>query len=94
MAASTRQEKNAQLPGEAASAAPIIFVDPRRTVTVNACEFEAGKDRCCIWPSIRGLTWRSSTRWLTYIADKGWSDKDFIARPRRNDFDKARGEPT
>ncbi len=24
-------------------------------------------------------TWRCSTRWLTYIADKGWIDKAFIA---------------
>ncbi len=38
-------KKNAQLPGEAHPAARIIFVDPRRTVTVNACEFEAGKDK-------------------------------------------------
>ena len=27
--------------------------------------------------------------WLTYIADKGWTDKSFIAAST-NDFDKAR----
>ena len=37
-------KKKKLMPDEAASAARIIFVDPRRTVTVNACEVEAGKD--------------------------------------------------
>jgi len=38
-------KKKEQLPNEAHEPARIIIVDPRRTVTVAACEAEAGKDR-------------------------------------------------
>ena len=66
----------------------IIFVDPRRTVTVNACEVEAGKDRVLHLPINSGTDLALFNAWLTYIADKGWVDKDFIAASTK-DFDKA-----
>ena len=37
-------KKKAEMPDEPHRAARIIIVDPRRTVTVNACEVEAGED--------------------------------------------------
>ena len=40
----TLDKKKTLMPDEPHAAARIIFVDPRRTVTVNACEVEAGKD--------------------------------------------------
>ena len=70
-------------------AARIIFVDPRRTVTVNACEVEAGKDNVLHLAINSGTDLALFNALLTYIADKGWVDKDFIARARRRDFDKA-----
>ena len=44
--------------------------------------------RACTSRSTRAPTWRCSTRWLTYIADKGWIDKAFIDASTK-DFDKA-----
>jgi len=38
-------KKKAEFGSEAVEQGRIIIVDPRRTVTVNACEVEAGKDR-------------------------------------------------
>ena len=37
-------KKKAEMPDEPHDPARIVIVDPRRTVTVNACEVEAGKD--------------------------------------------------
>ena len=81
-------KKNAQLSGEAHPPARIIFVDPRRTVTVNACEFEAGKDRVLHLAINSGTDLALFNAWLTYIAEKGWVDRDFIAASTK-DFDKA-----
>jgi arsenite oxidase large subunit len=81
-------KKNAQLPGEAHPPARIIFVDPRRTVTVNACEVEAGQDKVLHLPITSGTDLALFNAWLTYIAEKGWVDKDFIAASTK-DFDKA-----
>ena len=38
-------KKKRELPNEPHEPARVIIVDPRRTVTINACEVEAGKDR-------------------------------------------------
>ena len=81
-------KKKAELPGEAHPAARIIFVDPRRTVTVNACEVEAGKDRVMHLAINSGTDLALFNAWFTYIAEKGWVDKDFIAASTK-DFDKA-----
>ncbi len=37
-------KKRAEMPDEPHAACRVVIVDPRRTVTVNACEVEAGKD--------------------------------------------------
>ena len=42
---SRRQEEGRVRPTSRIEPARIVIVDPRRTVTVNACEVEAGKDR-------------------------------------------------
>ena len=81
-------KKSAQLSSEAHPPARIIFVDPRRTVTVNACEFEAGKDRVLHLSINSGTDLALFNAWLTYIAEKGWVDRDFIAASTK-DFDKA-----
>lgn len=71
-------KKRGQLPSEPHAAARVIIVDPRRTVTVNACEVEAGKD------NVLHLAIRSGTdlvlfnALLTEIAARGWLDRTFI----------------
>ena len=78
-------------------------MDPRRTVTVNACEVEAGKDRVMHLAINSGTDLALFNAWLTYIADKGWTDKAFIAAspkistkplpPTKRALRKPRGSP-
>ena len=81
-------KKKAEFPSEAHPPARIIFVDPRRTVTVNACEIEAGKDNVMHLAINSGTDLALFNAWFTYLAEKGWIDKDFIAASTK-DFDKA-----
>ena len=57
-------------------------------MTVNACEIEAGKDNVLHLAINSGTDLALFNALLTYVADKGWVDKDFIAAST-NDFDKA-----
>ena len=57
-------------------------------MTVNACEVEAGKDRVLHLAINSGTDLALFNALLTYIAEKGWIDKAFIAAST-NDFDKA-----
>jgi arsenite oxidase large subunit len=81
-------KKKSELPNEAHEPGRIIIVDPRRTVTINACEVEAGKDRVMHLAINSGTDLALFNAWLTYIADKGWIDKAFIEASTK-DFDKA-----
>jgi arsenite oxidase large subunit len=82
------EKKQAQLGGEPHAKGRIIFVDPRRTVTVNACKAEAGKDNVLHLAINSGTDLTLFNAILTFIAEKGWIDKDFIAASTK-DFDKA-----
>ena len=75
-------------PNEAHEPARVVIVDPRRTVTINACEAEAGKDRVMHLAINSGTDLALFNAWLTYIAEKGWVDKAFIDASTK-DFDKA-----
>lgn len=81
-------KKKRELPNEAHAPGRVIIVDPRRTVTVNACEVEGGKDRVMHLAINSGTDLALFNAWLTYIADKGWTDKAFIEASTK-DFDKA-----
>jgi arsenite oxidase large subunit len=81
-------KKKAEFGNEPTSRGRIVIVDPRRTVTVNACEVEAGKENVLHLALNSGTDLILFNAWLTYIADKGWVDKSFIAAST-NDFDKA-----
>ena len=81
-------KKRAELGSEEIQPSRIIIVDPRRTVTVNACEVEAGKDRVMHLAINSGTDLALFNAWLTYIAEKGWTDKALIAASTK-DFDKA-----
>jgi arsenite oxidase large subunit len=81
-------KKKAEFGSEPTAPGRIVIVDPRRTVTVNACEVEAGKDNVLHLALNSGTDLILFNAWLTYIADKGWVDKAFISAST-NDFDKA-----
>ena len=73
------KKKKQQLPDESHPKARIVIVDPRRTVTVNACEIEAGKDNVLHLQINSGTDLILFNALLTEIASKGWVDKDFVA---------------
>ena len=79
--------KKAEIAGEDHAAGRIVIVDPRRTATVAACEAEAGKENVLHLAIEPGTDMVLFNAWLTYIAEKGWQDKAFIAAST-NDFDK------
>jgi arsenite oxidase large subunit len=81
-------KKRAEFGTEPVEPSRIIIVDPRRTVTVNACEVEAGKDRVMHLAINSGTDLALFNAWLTYINEKSWNDKAFIAASTK-DFDKA-----
>jgi len=72
-------KKNEQLPGEPHAAGRIVIVDPRRTVTVNACEIEAGKENVLHLAINSGTDLALFNALATYIVGQGWIDKEFIA---------------
>ena len=84
----SNDKKKAEFGSEPIEPVRIIFVDPRRTVTINACEVEAGKDRVMHLAINPGTDLALFNAWLTLVADKGWTDKAFIAASTK-DFDKA-----
>ena len=71
-------KKQEQLPNEAHAAARIVIVDPRRTVTVNACEVEAGKENVLHLAIESGTDLILFNALFSYAADKGWVDQDLI----------------
>jgi arsenite oxidase large subunit len=60
--------------------ARVVIIDPRRTVTVNACEAAAGKDNVLHLALNSGTDLILFNALMTEIAAKGWVDKDFIAK--------------
>jgi arsenite oxidase large subunit len=95
---STLDKKKELMPDEPHAAARIIIIDPRRTVTVNACEVEAGKDNVLHLAINSGTDLALFNALFAYIADKGWVQKDFIERstlrtaPNRPPLYPARGD--
>jgi arsenite oxidase large subunit len=75
----SQKKKKQQLVDEAHPKARVVIVDPRRTVTVNACEVEAGKDNVLHLQINSGTDLMLFNAIMTEIAAKGWIDKDFIA---------------
>ncbi|MGO8915476.1 MAG: arsenate reductase (azurin) large subunit, partial [Stellaceae bacterium] len=76
----TLDKKKKLMPNEEHAAARIIIIDPRRTVTVNACEVEAGKQNVLHLEINSGTDLALFNALFTYIADKGWTQKDFIEK--------------
>ena len=81
-------KKKAEMPDEPHAPARVVIVDPRRTVTVNACEAEVGKENVLHLAINPGTDLALFNALLTYVADKGWIDRPFIDASTR-DFEKA-----
>ncbi len=86
---STGSKKQELMPDEWHPPARIVYVDPRRQVTVNACETAAGTDRVLHLPIAAGTDLALLNAIFTYVADQGWVDQAFIDNHTR-DFDAAR----
>lgn len=71
-------KKKQIMPDEPHEAGRIIIVDPRRTVTINACEETAGAENVLHLAINSGTDLALFNALFTYIADKGWVDRDFI----------------
>ena len=81
-------KKKAEFGDEPVAQGRVVIVDPRRTVTVNACEVEAGKENVLHLALNSGTDLALFNAWFTYAADKGWIDKAFIGASTK-DFEKA-----
>lgn len=68
---------NHMIPGMQ-NGARVVNVEPRRTVTQNACEVAAGKENVLHLQIKEGTDLALMNALFTYIADKGWVDHDFI----------------
>jgi arsenite oxidase large subunit len=69
---------NHMMPGMR-NGARVLVVDPRRTVTVNACEEVAGAENVMHLQINSGTDLALFNALFTHIADQGWVDADFIA---------------
>jgi arsenite oxidase large subunit len=61
-------KKKAEFGNEPVAQGRVVIVDPRRTVTVNACEVEAGKDNVLHLALNSGTDLALFNAWLTYAA--------------------------
>jgi len=71
-------KKRAQLPDEPHAPGRLVMVDPRRTVTVDASEAEAGADNVLHLQINSGTDLVLFNALLTEIADRGWVDRAFV----------------
>lgn len=73
--------------------AKVVIVDPRRTVTVRACEEAAGAENVLHLQPNSGTDLALFNAILTHVADQGWVDRDFIsASTIRNGVEVPQGE--
>nr|WP_272876011.1 arsenate reductase (azurin) large subunit [Neoroseomonas soli] len=73
------EKKRREIPNEPHAQGRIVLVDPRRTVTVAACETEAGRDNVLHLAINPGTDLALFNALFTEIAARGWVDRAFIA---------------
>lgn len=88
MRGTSLDKKESMLPGEDHAPCKVIVVDPRRTVTVNACEHEAGKENVLHLAINPGTDLVLLNALMTEVVARGWHAKDFIAN-NTSGFDEA-----
>jgi len=85
----TLAKKRQWFPNETVAPAKAIFVDPRRTPSIAAAEQAAGKDNVLHLDIAPGTDIALFNGLFTYVVDKGWHDRDFIAK-HTSGFEAAR----
>jgi arsenite oxidase large subunit len=75
----TLEWKEACLPGEPAAPGRVVFVDPARTRSVAMAEEAAGKARVLHLGITAETDAALFNALLTYVVDRGWHDRAFIA---------------
>ena len=83
----TLDKKRKRFPGEDAAAARFIFVDPRKTTTISIAESVA-KDRVLHLDIQPGTDIVLFNALFTHVIERGWIDRDFIAKYTKG-FDAA-----
>ena len=78
MRGTSAQLKSTELPDEPHPKTRVVIVDPRRTVTINACEVEAGKENVLHLAIKSGTDLPLYNALLTYVVEQGWIDQAFI----------------
>ena len=76
----TADKKKQRFPGETFGKTKVIFVDPRRTVTIGIAEQVAGKENVLHLDIQPGTDIALFNTLFTYVVEKGWIDREFIAK--------------
>jgi len=84
----TVDKKKQRFPGETVGAGKAIFVDPRRTVSVDIAEQIAGKDNVLHLDIQPGTDIALFNGLFTHVVEQGWIDRDFISQ-HTDGFDAA-----
>lgn len=81
-------KKKKWFPDETVAQGKVIFVDPRRSLTVSVAEQVAGKDNVLHLAIKPGTDTALFNGLLSYVVEKGWHNKDFI-KAHTSGFDAA-----
>ncbi len=88
MRGETIAKKQQWFPGETADKAKVIFVDPRRSLTVSIAEHVAGKESVLHLAIKPGTDTALFNGLLTYVVDQDWHHEQFI-REHTSGFEEA-----
>lgn len=75
----TLAKRQERFKGESIERCKVIFVDPRRSLTIAVAEHAGGKDNVLHLQIQPGTDTALFNGLLTYVVDRGWHDKAFIA---------------
>ncbi|MDO8273822.1 MAG: arsenate reductase (azurin) large subunit [Gammaproteobacteria bacterium] len=84
----TVSKKQQWFPGETVGRGRAIFVDPRRTTSIAIAEQAAGTENVLHLAINPGTDTALFNGLLTYVAEQGWLDSEFIAQ-RTNGYEQA-----
>ncbi len=85
----TLDKKKKRFPGESVDKARVIFIDPRRSLTIAVTEHAAGKGNVLHLQIAPGTDTALFNGLFTHVVDKGWIDQSFIDEYTTG-FEKAR----
>jgi arsenite oxidase large subunit len=88
MRGETIAKKKQWFPGETAEKAKVIFVDPRRSLTISVAEHVAGKENVLHLAIAPGTDTALFNGLMTYVVDQDWHHEKFI-REHTSGFEDA-----